>query len=155
MEFDKSKVYTALNADELPIGSKCIFANNLADLKKYVGRNYNICTLFKIMGEDWFDRFAVTSFPDTYSLAYLVDPPPKTKYRPFISYEKLIVAIKRHGAGIREKKDKNNSLNIYAMTVGGAIIACEDEAFVFYPPSVLLENYVFIDGSPCGELVEE
>ena len=72
MEFDKSKVYTALNADELPIGSKCIFADNLTDLKKYVEHNYNIYTLFKIMGEDWFDRFAVTSFPvncDTITLS--------------------------------------------------------------------------------------
>ena len=156
MKFDKSKVYTALNADELEIGSKCIFADNLTDLKKYVEHNYNIYTLFKIMGEDWFDRFAVTSFPDTYSLAYFVDPPPKTKYRPFISYEKLIVAIKRHGAGIRKKEDKNDSIDIYAMTVGGAIMTCEGEAFGFYPPFVLLENYVFrADGSPCGELVEE
>lgn len=156
MEFDKSKVYTALNADELQIGSKCVFADCLADLKKYVKHNCNIYTLFKIRGEDWFDRFAVASFPDAYSLAYLVDPPPKTEYRPFISYESLIVAIKRHGAGIRKKNNKNSSIDIYGMTVGGAIIACEGEAFVFYPPAVLLEDYVFrADGSPCGELVEE
>ena len=25
MEFDKSRVYTAVNADELKIGSKCVF----------------------------------------------------------------------------------------------------------------------------------
>ena len=156
MEFDKSKVYTALNADELQIGSKCFFANNLAELKIYVEHNYNIYTLFKIMGEDWFDRFAVTSFPATYSLAYLVDPPPKTKYRPFISYENLITAIKRHGAVLREKKNKNSSIRIYAITVGGAIIACEGESFGIYPPAVLLEDYVFADDdSPCGELVEE
>lgn len=28
MEFDKSRVYTALNADELKIGSKCVFADD-------------------------------------------------------------------------------------------------------------------------------
>lgn len=29
MEFDKSRVYTAVNADELKIGSKCIFADTI------------------------------------------------------------------------------------------------------------------------------
>ena len=33
MEFDVSKVYTAVNADELPIGSKCYFADDLRKLK--------------------------------------------------------------------------------------------------------------------------
>lgn len=33
MKFDKNKVFTALNADELPIGSKVIVADNLASLK--------------------------------------------------------------------------------------------------------------------------
>ena len=29
MEFDKSRVYTAVNAEDVPMGSKCIFANNV------------------------------------------------------------------------------------------------------------------------------
>ena len=36
MEFDKSRVYTAVNADELPIGSKCIFADTVKALRKKV-----------------------------------------------------------------------------------------------------------------------
>ena len=35
MGFDKSKVYTALNADELKLGSKCVFADTINDLRKY------------------------------------------------------------------------------------------------------------------------
>jgi len=34
MEFDKSKVYTTLNADELKIGSKVIVADDLGTLKQ-------------------------------------------------------------------------------------------------------------------------
>ena len=34
MEFDKTRVYTAVNADELPIGSKCIFADTVKALRK-------------------------------------------------------------------------------------------------------------------------
>lgn len=36
MEFDKSKVYTALNADELKVGSKIIFADDLSSLQSRV-----------------------------------------------------------------------------------------------------------------------
>lgn len=38
MTFDKSRVYTTLNADELKIGSKVVVANNLEDLMVFVER---------------------------------------------------------------------------------------------------------------------
>ena len=155
MEFDKSRVYTALNADELPIGSKCFFANNLAELKTYVEHEFAPNILIKVLAEDHKNRFAADFYQGEYPLVYLVEPA-ETKYRPFISYENLITAIKRHGAVVREKKNKNSSILIYAITVGGDIIAREGESFGVYPPAVLLEDYVFADDdSPCGELVEE
>lgn len=155
MEFDKSRVYTALNADELPIGSKCFFANNLAELKIHVEHEFAPNILIKVLAEDHENRFAADFYQGEYPLVYLVEPA-ETKYRPFISYENLITAIKRHGTAIREKKNKNSSIRIYAITVGGAIMAFEGESFGVYPPSELLENYVFADDdSPCGELVEE
>lgn len=36
MEFDESRVYTTLNADELKIGSTIIVADNLMELKHRV-----------------------------------------------------------------------------------------------------------------------
>ena len=39
MEFDKSRVYTALNADELKIGSKVLVSNCISTLKDQVA-NY-------------------------------------------------------------------------------------------------------------------
>ncbi|UTC47705.1 hypothetical protein [Treponema vincentii] len=36
IEFDKSHVFSALNAEELKIGSKCFFANTTRALKKIV-----------------------------------------------------------------------------------------------------------------------
>ena len=36
MEFDKSRVFSAVNADELPIGSKVILGNTLSELKEAV-----------------------------------------------------------------------------------------------------------------------
>lgn len=40
MKFDKSRVYNALNADELKIGSRVVVASNIADLKERVTRYY-------------------------------------------------------------------------------------------------------------------
>ena len=42
MEFDASRVYTALNADELKIGSECIFADMMEELRLSVQYAYLI-----------------------------------------------------------------------------------------------------------------
>ena len=42
MEFDASRVYTALNADELKIGSECIFAGMMEELRLSVQYVYLI-----------------------------------------------------------------------------------------------------------------
>lgn len=77
MEFDNSKVYTALNADELEIGSKVAVANDLAHLKVFV-RNDFICMLEKVLDEESTCRF-VANDGAPYSLAYLVSEPDKKK----------------------------------------------------------------------------
>ena len=42
MEFDKSRVYTALNADELKVGCKVIIADDIASLCVCVKNEKNI-----------------------------------------------------------------------------------------------------------------
>lgn len=78
MIFDKSKVYTALNADELKIGSKCIFANTVQLLRKIVqSDNAHLWAhkLIEIRQDDDAERF-VNKATST-NLAYLIEPPPK------------------------------------------------------------------------------
>lgn len=41
MDFDKSKVYTTLNADELKVGSKVIVAYTLGALKRIISNVTN------------------------------------------------------------------------------------------------------------------
>jgi hypothetical protein len=72
MEFDVKRVYTTVNADELKIGSKVIVADNLSDLKRYVEREENYCTLTSICNEEYTCRFELSS-GSRYSLAYLVE----------------------------------------------------------------------------------
>lgn len=82
MKFDKSRVYTALNADELKIGSKVIVADNLASIKKkvaaYNGNDKCLIKIEKIMPEQYESRFSIHGefFTDVcWSLAYLVAEP--------------------------------------------------------------------------------
>lgn len=81
MEFDKSKVYTAINADELKVGSKVFAAKNLHALRDTFIENCHICTLVGIKSEDYQDRFDVKFDSDgcmiTTTLVYLVSEPAK------------------------------------------------------------------------------
>ncbi len=79
MEFDKSKVYTALNADELKVGSKVILADDLGSLKDFVENDENIWKLNKIQEENSEYRFTGGSI--YYHLAYLVEEPEEGKLR--------------------------------------------------------------------------
>lgn len=73
MTFDKSKVYTSLNAEELEIGSEVILANDLDTLKYEVEANSwptYVKRLDSVMGTSSTNRFK--SGDQHYNLAYLV-----------------------------------------------------------------------------------
>lgn len=84
MEFDKSKVYTALNADELKVGSKVFAAKNLHALRDMFIENCHICTLVGIKSEDYQDRFNVKFDSDgrmiATTLVYLVSESAKLRW---------------------------------------------------------------------------
>jgi hypothetical protein len=74
MEFQKERVFTALNADELKPGSKVIVADSLSRLKRYVTTGDRVIdTLSGIDTEDVCCRFLVNG--SRYALAYLVSEP--------------------------------------------------------------------------------
>lgn len=79
MEFDKSKVYTAVNADELKVGSKVIVAETLSDLKERVEDGY-VQTLTGVCVDDCMCRFEADSIC-VYNLAYLVSEPEEKKLK--------------------------------------------------------------------------
>lgn len=82
MEFDKSKVYTAVNADELKIGCRVFVADNLGKLKQLVSDNTETEILSKIQDESRAHRFVVVQgeYILSYALAYLVSEPAKLKW---------------------------------------------------------------------------
>ena len=147
MEFDKSRIYTAVNADELPIGSKCVFADTIQGLKE---RKY-IDTLVGIADERRVCRFASEHGSDwKYALAYLVKPPAEPKYKPFESVDKAMDAIKKHGGWLERKSDGLQGIVVAKSRDRIKAVQC------WYRLGDMFESLVFADdGSPCGELVEE
>ena len=154
MKFEKSKVYSALNAEDLPIGSKCIFADTVRGLQKRVqnetAANY-VEVFVKLYNNGADDQFVADCY--TYNYAYLIEPPSKPKYRPFESVEKAMDAIKKHGGWVKDEGAGCTFLVLgygkhkedFSIYIGSEWASLED----------LFIDYVFADdGSPCGELVE-
>lgn len=72
MEFDKSRVCTAVYADILNKGDLCFFADTLADLKDLVNDGVECMPLSRILAENCTNRFVYGT--NTYCLTYLVCP---------------------------------------------------------------------------------
>ena len=152
MEFDKSKIYTALNADELPIGSKCIFADTIKDLKEEVKKK-RIDTLFGIATEQYEYRFiSEHGYKIQYALAYFIEQPAKPKYKPFSSVEKAMEAIREHDGWVGYKC-RSFLVTAYDKMRPNHSVCLSD---TWYSLQDLYKFFVFADdGSPCGELVEK
>ena len=154
MEFDKSRVYTALNADELPIGCRCVFARSVFILKDHLHCDYPSEILISVGSDTSMERFESDS-GEWYSLAYLVEPPAEPKYKPFESVEKAMEAIKAHGRYVIKT---NNMMSAFLVTEDDED---QEESRIFidshwYSLQELCRLFVFADdGSPCGELDEE
>ena len=156
MKFDKSRVYTALNADELEVGSKVIIADSLQGLKDRLSKftldeDHAIC-IESILPETEIHRFK-TSRGNVYSLAYLISPPKKPECKPFSSSETAYKIIAAHGGWIKQGR-------IYHF-VTGLDIGCGDSDEIqihgcWFSSGFVCENYTFADdGTPVGEKVED
>ena len=157
MEFDKSKVYTALNADELEVGSKVIIADSLQALKDKFSKfafdeNYAI-RIGSILPETEMHRFK-TSLGNAYSLAYLISPPKKPEYKPFSDTETAFKTITAHGGWIKMKGGSY-------LTIAGIDMESEENDHIlvgrfWHSALFVCENCTFADdGTPVGEKVED
>ena len=156
MQFDKSRVYTALNAEELPIGSICVFADTIRGLRRKIEEGKDIIRVetFTCLHGDG-EGCGDIQFSDgfyTYNYAYLIEPPAEPKYKPFSSEEKAIGIIEQHECWIKSKMTQNCFLVGIKDSKHIPLIGYDCKEFF----SLLLDGYVFADDdTPCGELVEE
>lgn len=81
MEFDKTRVYTALNADELKVGSRVIIGNTIEELKNRVQNGTTPLTLSEIRSDFYEKRFKVEEYEEdsVFSFIYLISEPEEKK----------------------------------------------------------------------------
>ena len=162
MEFDKSKVYTAVNANELKVGSRCLFADTVRGLRRKVeeeGCANRVETFYRLQNKGGDDLFVGNNY--AYCYAYLIEPPAEPKYKPFENLKQLIAATEKHGETVKSLVGQNES-TIIGMTLSNRVIIDKSFSQSFGQPygdkvscttEELLDNFIFLsDNSPCGEL---
>ena len=151
MEFDKSRVYTAVNANELKVGSRCLFSDTVGGLRRKVeeeGCANRVETFYRLQNKGGDDLFVGNNY--AYCYAYLIEPPAEPKYKPFKDIDKAMEAIKKHGGWI---KKKSNRYQYIVIAKSSTSLRLFDGWFTL---EAIFYDYVFADdGTPCGELVEE
>ena len=153
MEFDKSKVYTALNADELQIGSKCIFADTVKGLQRKVEEDTNRVEAFYRLHNNGGDDLFVGN-DCAYCYAYLIESPNEPKYKPFSNMENIKKASVKCKGFIKTKQGTQEGI-IIGISFDNRVIIKKRYGLEYLTFEQLFESYTFDDGSPCGELVEE
>ena len=144
MEFDRTRVYSACNADEVKIGSKGYFADSISELKRKISEGDEPLTLVKICGEEAATRFSVSPV-SSYILFYLVEEPKEKIYRPYNNTAEML---------------NGTMLDIVVSSDGTRLLvtAAEDKRVYLGPHGWvslldLYTCYTWPDGTPCG--VEE
>lgn len=162
MEFDKSKVYTALNADEIKVGSKGYSADNIAELQRCVfneDKDY-FFTIKEIATEDENYRFLTDNYSgDTVSwnLFYLVEELQEKKFRPYRDTDEMIDHFCRHFNLIQQDHSlptlwvKNDDKKYLITRVSkNAVTMCFKDCVYTFSLSIFGKECTWLDGSPCG-----
>lgn len=170
MEFDKSRVYTSLNADEVKIGSKGYFADSIKVLRDIVeqeyGRGYG--EIENITVDYYSSRFKIKD-NCCYTLFFLVEEPEEKKFRPYSNPEEMIEDFKKRynaygGWSGKDNPMYNPMIWIKSKTTGFRHLVtdygCGDGgpcnksciwigsfSLVF---KELFDKYTYLDGTPCG-----
>lgn len=126
MEYNKSRVYTALNADELKPGSKVIVADDVTTLELRVKDGTDIRTLTGINAPSELARFIAgchDAVSNTWALAYLVEQPEK----PTVTYRELAcwlaqgngqcMAVRTRVVGTDYKYELGEENNLVSLTM--------------------------------------
>lgn len=165
MKFDKSKVYTALNADEVKVGSKGYFACNIKVLREAVQDEDDV--MFGKIEEIFADfascRFGIEN-ESGYGLFYLVEEPKEKQFRPYKDTDEMIEDFKRRYNSYGGWSGKDNPMYnplIWIKTKGAdnkylivrfasALTICLNTEVFTLTFEDLVEGYTYLDGTPCG-----
>lgn len=176
MKFDKSKVFTALNADELKVGSKGYFTDNIESLESVVQSEDYLAfgELEKIQKPNMSCRFRIKESNTSFNLFYLVKEPQEEKFRPYSNPEEMIEDFKKRYNAYGGWSGKDNPMynpmiwikskttgfrhlvTDYGCGDGGpcnkGCIWIDSFSLVF---KELFDKYTYLDGTPCGIMESE
>lgn len=163
MKFDKSKIYTAANADEVKVGSEGYFADNMADLEETViNEDVNYFSSVRCVN---LNRSAYCfhreSLGGDFALFYLVNEPEGKKFRPYKDTDEMIEDFKRRCEPYGGWRGKNNPMYCPLIWVVGKdtqnknLITFYSDCRVYIASSltdlkILFNNFTYLDGSPVG-----
>ncbi len=159
MVFDKSKVYTALNADEIKPGSKGYFADNLKVLKEAALSEDSVMfgEIENIYDDSCSRRFNIKD-DCGYCLFYLIEEPQEKKLRPYKDTDEMVEDFKKrfnvnvppYAMPLIWVKTKGADKKYLIVRFASALTICLNVEV--YTPTLedLAEGYTYLDGSPCG-----
>ena len=171
MNFDKSKVFTTLNADELKVGSKGYFTDNIKSLESVVQSEDYLAfgELEKIQEPNMSCRFRMKDSNTSFNLFYLVEEPEEEKFRPYSNPEEMIEDFKKRYNAYSGWSGKDNPMYnpmiwIKSKTTGFRHLVtdygcgdggpCNKSCIWIGSFSLefkeLFDKYTYLNGSPCG-----
>ena len=165
MEFDKSKVYTAVNADEVKVGSKGYFADNLYELQCVIhNKKDNFFTIKEILKPDEEFRFLAKNLVgdyDSWNLFYLVEEPKEKKFRPYKDTDEMIEDFKKRYNSYGGWSGKNNPMYNPLIWIKNKAIKGKYLIVNYYENEIVIlgevhsmkaffNRFTYLDGSPCG-----
>ena len=159
MEFDKSRIYTMVNADEVKLGSAGYFADNIYSLQQAVQHNDKECfgKVDRIKGISTGFRF-VADNGSWFSLFYFTEEPREKKFRPYRDSDEMIEDFKkRFNVKVPpyetpliwiKMKDTNKKYLVVRFATTSTI--CHNDEVYTPTFEYLVKGYTYLDGSPCG-----
>lgn len=157
MEFDKSRIYTVVNADEIKPGSAGYFADNIYSLQHAVQQNDKEC-----FGKVDYIKGIITGFRfvadngTCFSLFYLAEEQEEKKLRPFKNTDDMMTEFCRRSVKLPFAtidppviyfKNKESGRSYIMSAFDYHSVKIRHKA---YDMVNLLNNFTFTDGSPCG-----
>ena len=159
MEFDKSRIYTVVNADEVKLGSAGYFADNIYSLQQVVKHNDRECFGKVDCIKDISTGFRFVADNGTcFSLFYLIEEQEEKKLRPFKDTDEMVedfkkrfnVCVQPYEMPLIWIKVKDTDKKYLVVRFASSLTICHNVEV--YAPTLedLVEGYTYLDGSPCG-----
>ena len=159
MEFDKSRIYTVVNADEVKLGSAGYFADSIYSLQQAVQHNDKECfgKVDCIKGTNTGFRF-VADNGTCFSLFYFIEEQEEKKFHPYRDSDEMVEDFKKrfnvkvppYEMPLIWIKMKDTDKKYLVVRFASTLTICHNDEVYTPTFEYLVKGYTYLDGSPCG-----